>query len=366
MRTLKSISLAFLLGTCAWSALPTPGHAQSTECPVVGISAEEAPPPLPVYDEPPIPAPDYIWTPGYWAWNNIEYYWVPGTWIEPPQPGLLWTPGYWGFSNGVYVFHRGYWGPHVGFYGGIAYGFGYTGVGFQGGYWASGKFFYNRSVTNLGSVNITNVYDKTVIVKSTTVNRVSYNGGTGGIAARPTPEELAADKDPHTPPTRLQTEHMRAASKNSALFITANHGKPAIAATAHAGDFKGPGVVSAQSAAPTATQGETQLPEKKPEIKTSPLPANKEIEQKTPGKKPTAEEKKVPIQKPEIKPPARVEKKQIEEKKPLVKKPEVKTKTPAEKPRPVPAAGADKPHPEKPHPKPKAPPEPKPKGSPNQ
>ena len=43
------------------------------------------------------------------------------------------------------IFHEGYWGPHVGFYGGIDYGFGYTGAGYAGGYWNNGAFYYNRS-----------------------------------------------------------------------------------------------------------------------------------------------------------------------------------------------------------------------------
>jgi hypothetical protein len=48
---------------------------------------------LPVYDQPPIPEPGYIWTPGYWAWDDDSgYYWVPGTWVLPPEPALLWTP----------------------------------------------------------------------------------------------------------------------------------------------------------------------------------------------------------------------------------------------------------------------------------
>ena len=59
----------------------------------------------------------------------------PGVWVRPPQVGLLWTPGYWGWGGGAYLFHAGYWGPHVGFYGGVNYGFGYGGVGFGGGRW---------------------------------------------------------------------------------------------------------------------------------------------------------------------------------------------------------------------------------------
>ena len=76
----------------------------------------------------------------------------------------LWTPGYWGVVSGVYLFHRGYWGPHVGFYGGIAYGHGYGGQGYEGGQWQNGQFFYNRSVNNIGNnTHITNVYEKTVV-----------------------------------------------------------------------------------------------------------------------------------------------------------------------------------------------------------
>src|SRR5215470_14230824 len=120
----SGLALALLLSSAASWAFVT-----------VGVSITLAPPALPVYVQPPIPAPGYIWTPGYWAWNGYDYYWVPGTWVLPPELGLLWTPGYWGWSNGVYVFNEGYWGPHVGFYGGVAYGFGYTGVGYEGGYW---------------------------------------------------------------------------------------------------------------------------------------------------------------------------------------------------------------------------------------
>src|ERR1700733_7359040 len=82
----------------------------------VGISVNItiAPPALPIYVQPPIPAVGYIWVPGYWAYGDDGYYWVPGTWIQPPEAGLLWTPGWWGWNNGVYVFNEGYWGPTVG------------------------------------------------------------------------------------------------------------------------------------------------------------------------------------------------------------------------------------------------------------
>jgi hypothetical protein len=235
-------ALYLLAASLALPPLAGAAFAQSTDCSTVGISAEEAPPPLPDYDQPPVPGPGYQWTPGYWAWNNVDYYWVPGTWIEPPQPEVLWTPPYWAFIDGAYVFHRGYWGPHVGFYGGVNYGYGYGGDGFEGGRWDHGTFFYNRSVTNINNVNITNVYNKTVIVNNN--SRVSFNGGRDGLTAKPTAADEAIAREPHIPPTHAQTAHLRAASLNSDSFASANHGRPTVAATSHPGDFKGPGVTA--------------------------------------------------------------------------------------------------------------------------
>ena len=146
----------------------------------VFISVNFAPPVLPVYAQPALPGPGYIWTPGYWAYGDAGYYWVPGVWVQPPSVGVLWTPGYWGFVGGAYAWHPGYWGPHIGFYGGVNYGFGYGGVGFFGGEWRGGVFAYNRAVANFGSVHVTNVYeDRTVIERNTIVNmnHVSFNGG---------------------------------------------------------------------------------------------------------------------------------------------------------------------------------------------
>jgi len=223
---------------------PAPSVAQ-----IVSITI--APPVLPVYVQPPIPEPGYIWTPGYWAYGPQAYFWVPGTWVQPPVVGVLWTPGYWGWRDGIYVWNAGYWGPHIGFYGGVNYGFGYGGVGYEGGAWRGGVFSYNRSVNNFGSVNITNVYNKTVIVNNN-ASRVAFNGGTGGIAARPTPLEEAAMHEQHTPPTAAQTQHEHTASTNRENLASVNHGAPAIAATSKPGEFSGKGVVRASGAAPPA------------------------------------------------------------------------------------------------------------------
>jgi hypothetical protein len=169
---------------------------------------------------------------------------VPGTWVQPPRVGLLWTPGYWAVASGVYVFHAGYWGPHVGFYGGVNYGFGYVGTGFVGGRWVAGSFAYNQAVTNVNVTVIHNTYRETV-VNNVTVNRVSYNGGEGGIRAMPSAQERIAEREPHTPPTVMQHQHIEAASNNPALFAKSNGGHPNVAATPRPGAFTGPGVVRA-------------------------------------------------------------------------------------------------------------------------
>jgi hypothetical protein len=172
VRLLLSGLVLFALVTLA---MPASSFAQFS------VSITVAPPALPVYVQPVVPGPGYIWTPGYWAWSPYygDYYWVPGTWVLAPRVGVLWTPGYWGWGGNAFRWNEGYWGPHIGFYGGVNYGFGYTGSGYEGGYWNHGAFFYNRSVNNVSNVtNITNVYNKTV-VNNVTVNNVSYSGGRG-------------------------------------------------------------------------------------------------------------------------------------------------------------------------------------------
>jgi WXXGXW repeat (2 copies) len=214
----------------------------------IGISVHIGPPALPVYEQPICPTVGYLWTPGYWAWNDDGgYYWVPGTWVQPPTVGLLWTPGYWGWNNGAYAWNAGYWGPHIGFYGGINYGFGYGGVGFGGGEWRGGAFFYNTAVMHVDTVHITNVYvNNTVIVNNE--SHVAFNGGEGGITVHATAQEEAYSHEPHTAPVAAQVQQEHAASQNKALFASNNHGAPAVAATARPGEFSGKGVVGAKAA----------------------------------------------------------------------------------------------------------------------
>jgi hypothetical protein len=219
----------------------------------VGISVGFAPPAIPEYEQPPCPEDGYIWVPGYWAWDDddADYYWVPGTWVTPPQQGLLYTPAYWGWENGAYIFHDGYWANEVGFYGGVNYGYGYYGDGFAGGRWNNGRFMYNTAVVRVNETVIRNVYvDKTVVVNTTNVTRVSYNGGQGGTTARPTPQQQQVAQARHIPPAQAQMQNRQAARSNPQLRASSNQGKPPVAATAKPGDFTAH-AVAAKSAGAT-------------------------------------------------------------------------------------------------------------------
>ena len=254
MHIVRSSALALMLGAASILAFSPAAQAQLS----IDVRVNVPPPPLPYYEQPAIPAEGYLWIPGFWAWDEAvaDYYWVPGTWVEPPQRDLLWTPAYWGWVDGRYVFFPGYWAREVGFYGGIDYGYGYTGEGYLGGRWNNGVFFYNRAVNNVANVRITNVYEQSVSVRST--NNVSFNGGNGGVTAKPTPQQEAIGRERHVEATPVQRQQAEAASKDRALFSKQNHGEPAVAATPRAGVFEGAGVARG-SRTPVAEKSETPV-----------------------------------------------------------------------------------------------------------
>ena len=226
---IRFLSKALIVGALA--LMPGVALAQIS----VGISINIEPPALPVYVQPPCPQPNYMWTPGYWAWDGEgDYYWVPGTWVLAPQPGYLWTPGYWGWGDGgVYVFNAGYWGTQVGFYGGVNYGFGYGGGGFAGGEWRGGVFAYNTAAVSVNTTVIQTTYVNTTIVNNTTIinnTHTSFNGGPNGVAAKPTPQQQAFASQPHLPATAAQQQHEQVAKQDKSNFASVNHGVPAHAA----------------------------------------------------------------------------------------------------------------------------------------
>src|SRR5271169_5059095 len=199
MRVHRSLqSLVFL---SALMAMPASSFAQFE------VSVTVVPPELVEYEQPLCPQSNFLWTPGYWAYGEEGYFWVPGTWVEPPTIGMLWTPGYWGWSGNAYAWNEGYWSPSVGFYGGVDYGYGYGGSGYEGGYWTNNEFSYNRSVNNVDTTRFHNTYEKAVTYRSG--SNVSYNGGAGGISVRASAAEETFAHARHTPATAAQTGHQR-------------------------------------------------------------------------------------------------------------------------------------------------------------
>ena len=77
MRKIRLLSLALLI-----LAMSAAAFAQ------FGVSITIAPPALPIYTQPMVPAAGYLWMPGYWAYGDEGYFWVPGTWVEPPDRWL--------------------------------------------------------------------------------------------------------------------------------------------------------------------------------------------------------------------------------------------------------------------------------------
>jgi hypothetical protein len=322
MRRIAPIrSLLFLFALLAISAA---AFAQFS------VSVSFAPPELPAYEQPLCPGDGYIWTPGYWAYSDGGYYWVPGTWVEPPAIGLLWTPAYWGWGDGGYRFYDGYWGSSVGFYGGINYGYGYGGEGYEGGRWQGNQFYYNRSVNNVNVTINRNVYNAPVRNQSVGA-RVSFNGGSGGVNARPTSQDQVAAREKHTPPVAAQTQHVQAARATPELRATANHGKPSIAATPRPGAIHDSAVVPAKQTGATynppaanraVAQPKAEAPAARPENgatrptqqnnrpETNSAPAARSTTQPEPSRNQPAQRLQPPVQsersQPQRTPPAAV------------------------------------------------------------
>jgi hypothetical protein len=222
-RLILHLIMKMKISTVALAAMVFVGLSLASSFAQVGISIGIAPPPIPIYEQPYPPAAGYIWTPGYWAYDS-GYYWVPGVWILPPRVGFLWTPGYWGYNGSNYFFNEGYWGPTVGFYGGINYGYGYGGQGYYGGRWVGNTFSYNTAVTRVNTSVIHNTYVNRQVVRNTG-SRASFNGP-GGTTAKATAQEQAAAKAEHMPATSAQQSRVEAAKNNPDLHAANNNGKP--------------------------------------------------------------------------------------------------------------------------------------------
>ena len=129
-------------------------------------------------------------------------------------------------------------------------------------------------MNNITNVSITNVYHKPVVDRNRT--RISYNGGPGGVRARPTPAQLAVARERHVPATAEQRRHVEAAARDPAMALSQNHGHPAVAATSHAARFRGPGVVAAHPGRPIPAVPPTAARAARQGLATMPTPRHAE------------------------------------------------------------------------------------------
>jgi len=272
--------LRWILSALAFTYLAAVAPAQ------ISITVTTAPPALPVYEQPPCPEEGWMWSPGYWAWDDDGYYWVPGEWVPAPYTGAMWTPPWWGWQSGRYLFHEGYWGNEVGYYGGIDYGYGYMGEGFSGGEWRDGRFAYNTAVMRVNPTVIRNTYvNETIVRERTIVNErhIAYNGGPDGIRHEPSPIERRAMTERHTSLTPVQQQQIQAARSDRSSYARANGGRPqrVVVARPEVG-----GRAGGTSLAPGPARGETRTEPSRPSREYRNEPSRNQPERNQPNSRP--------------------------------------------------------------------------------
>ncbi len=77
-----------------------------------GLVAPQQPPPN-INEVPPAERPrgeQYVWIPGYWAWDaeRADFIWVSACWRAAP-PDMSWVPGYWAEGRGGWEWISGFW-----------------------------------------------------------------------------------------------------------------------------------------------------------------------------------------------------------------------------------------------------------------
>jgi hypothetical protein len=110
------------VGTPALAGAPIALHsevaqAQIPTCPPTAPAlVAPAPPPSPQAEiPPPAPSPSYVWEPGHWSWNGMQYLWQPGRYVERPAVSATYMPGHWEQQANGWVWVEGRWDyPGVG------------------------------------------------------------------------------------------------------------------------------------------------------------------------------------------------------------------------------------------------------------
>jgi hypothetical protein len=70
------------------------------------------PVPPPRYEpSPPPPGDSYIWEPGHWHWNGVQYVWISGHYVIREMRFHHWLDGHWAWSSqaGQWVWRPAHW-----------------------------------------------------------------------------------------------------------------------------------------------------------------------------------------------------------------------------------------------------------------
>jgi len=100
-----SIRKAVICASLALGAISLPAAAQISGSIIVDI-----PPPAPRVEVVPAPRPGYVWTNGYWRWEEPRrtHIWVEGRW-EAERPGHRWHHHHWANRDNRYYYEPGRW-----------------------------------------------------------------------------------------------------------------------------------------------------------------------------------------------------------------------------------------------------------------
>jgi len=73
------------------------------------VYAERRPPPVRVEVITHSPGRGYVWMPGYWRWDDGEYFWVSGHWARVRHGYSHWVPGHWRERHHRWYWQEGHW-----------------------------------------------------------------------------------------------------------------------------------------------------------------------------------------------------------------------------------------------------------------
>jgi len=101
--SMKALTSCLALGAIACCLMSRPDHAEAAV--IIGVA-----PPAPIVEiMPRVPAPGYVWRPGYWCWGAGRYVWVRGVYIAAPRPAAVWVSGRWAARPGGWAWVGGHW-----------------------------------------------------------------------------------------------------------------------------------------------------------------------------------------------------------------------------------------------------------------